>query len=125
MKSKAMEEESREKETTAGLVCSIVKPEPRTIKPEQPGSQSRDANIIEHKSEPSNETSRSFTSETLPRNAELNTQTVRKARWTSSPPSRRGSSAADGDSNVAADSAAGGASGKATDSPLKRRGKTT
>ncbi|KAF0024929.1 hypothetical protein F2P81_021810 [Scophthalmus maximus] len=59
-------------------------------------------------------------------NCDPNTHTTRKARWTSSPPSRRDSgSAASGGSNMAGDSAVcvtTGVSSKPTDSPFKRRG---
>ncbi|KAK2886594.1 phosphatidate phosphatase LPIN2-like isoform X2 [Channa argus] len=133
LNSEAMGEVAKEGERPTDPVCSIIKPEPRTMKPVQcsctpqsPDASSHDANLVEHKAELCTVMSNSFTRETSPSNSELNTQTVRKTRWTSSPPSRRNSSpAADGGSNLARDFVSGGAdtkvSSKATDSPTKRR----
>ncbi|XP_056221010.1 phosphatidate phosphatase LPIN2-like [Seriola aureovittata] len=134
LSSEAMEEESRDEERSTDPVCSIVKPEPRTIKPDQccckpqaPEASPHDANVTKDEPDLSNSACSSFTSEPRPGNSDLNTKTVRKARWTSSPPGRRGSgSAASGGSNMAGDAAAvcadTGASSKPTDSPSKRRG---
>uniref|UniRef100_A0A8D3BJJ9 phosphatidate phosphatase n=1 Tax=Scophthalmus maximus TaxID=52904 RepID=A0A8D3BJJ9_SCOMX len=53
LSSEAMEEESREGERNTDLICSIVKPEPRTIKPNhcscKPQPPGHDAHIGEHK----------------------------------------------------------------------------
>ncbi|XP_040921832.1 phosphatidate phosphatase LPIN2-like isoform X1 [Toxotes jaculatrix] len=135
LSSEAMEEESREGERDTDPICSIVKPEPRTIKavqrsckPQPPEALSHDTNITEHKPDLSNSACSSFTSEPCARNSDLNPKILRKPRWTSSPPSRRASgSAASGGSNMAGDSAAvcadTGASAKPpTDSPAERRG---
>uniref|UniRef100_A0A3Q3LF62 phosphatidate phosphatase n=1 Tax=Mastacembelus armatus TaxID=205130 RepID=A0A3Q3LF62_9TELE len=124
-------EESCKGKGSPDPVCGIVKPEPRTIKPDQcickPQSledSSQGANTTEHKAEFCSVMSSSFTSEQCHRNCELNTKTMRKARWTSTPPSRRDSgSAASGGSNVAAsaDPDTRG-SPKAIDNPIERRG---
>lgn len=136
-----MEEESTERDRSTDPICSIVKPEPRTIKPDQcscklpqppeassqPGCSRDDTSITQHKPDLSN---LSFSSEPCPSNSDLSTKNIRKTRWTSSPPGRRDSgSAASGGSDVAGDSAAvcpdTRASSKPTDSPIKRRGNTT
>ncbi|XP_040926550.2 phosphatidate phosphatase LPIN2-like isoform X2 [Betta splendens] len=116
LSSDAMEQETKERDKNT--VCSIVKPEPRTISPNQCSRpRSHAASITEHKPELLNATPGSFPS--APLTSSVNTQTARKARWTSSPPGRRDSGcAAEGGGNVAGDSA----SSKATDSPIKRRG---
>uniref|UniRef100_A0A7N6AT04 phosphatidate phosphatase n=1 Tax=Anabas testudineus TaxID=64144 RepID=A0A7N6AT04_ANATE len=56
LSSEAMEEETKERERPTDSVCSIVKPEPRTIKPNQSSCepQSHNTNIAEHKPELSN-----------------------------------------------------------------------
>lgn len=132
-----MEEESRETERTNDPICSIIKPEPRTIKidqrshkPQPPEASSHDANFPKHEPDLSDLTSSSFTSEPCPTNSDFGTKTVQKTRWTSSPPSHRDSgSAASGDSTTAGHSAAvcpdSGATSKPTDSPGKRRSNTT
>ncbi|XP_035469088.1 phosphatidate phosphatase LPIN2-like isoform X2 [Scophthalmus maximus] len=130
LSSEAMEEESREGERNTDLICSIVKPEPRTIKPNhcscKPQPPGHDAHIGEHKPDRSHLMCSTLISEPCPSNCDPNTHTTRKARWTSSPPSRRDSgSAASGGSNMAGDSAVcvtTGVSSKPTDSPFKRRG---
>ncbi|XP_070842392.1 phosphatidate phosphatase LPIN2-like isoform X1 [Chaetodon trifascialis] len=133
LSTEALEEESREGGRTTDHICSIVKPEPRTIKvdershkPQPPEASSHDTSIAEHEADISNSTSSSFTSKPCPTNSDLGTKTVHKTRWTSSPPSRRDSgSAASGGSSMAGDSAAvcpdRRASSKPTDSPIKRR----
>lgn len=132
-----MEEESREGERTTDPVCSIVKPEPRTIKvdqcsclPQPLEASSHDTNITKLKPDLSDLMPRNFASEPRPTNSDFSPKTACKTRWTSSPPSRRDSgSAASGGSSVAGDSAAvcpdRRASSKPTDSPVKRRSKTT
>lgn len=137
LSTEAMEEEMREGGRTTDPICSIVKPEPRTIKvdqhshkPQAPDASSHDTNIIKHEPDTTNLTSSSFTSKPCPTNSNLGTKTAHKTRWTSSPPSRRDTgSAASGGSNVAGESAAGcpdtRASSKPTDSPIKRRSNTT
>lgn len=137
LSTEAMEEQSREGERTTGPICSIVKPEPRTIKvdqrsckPQPPEASSHDTNITNHETGLSNLMSSCFTSEPCPTNTDLRPITVHKTRWKSSPPSRRGSdSAASGGRNITGDSAAvcpdTGASSKPTDSPVKRRSNST
>ncbi|XP_033494025.2 phosphatidate phosphatase LPIN2-like [Epinephelus lanceolatus] len=132
LSTEAMEE--RDEERATDPICSIVKPEPRTIKadersckPQPPEASSCNTNITKHKQDISDLMSSSFTSEAISTNSDLSLKNTRKTRWTSSPPSRRSSgSAASGGSNMAGDSAAAcpesGASSKATDSPAKRRG---
>lgn len=124
LSSEAMEEEMKAGGRNTDAVCSIVKPEPRTIKPDQCSckTQSGNTNIAEQ-SEPQPPNAVSGTS---PSDPELNTQAARKARWTSSPPSRSESSAAaDGGNSAVGDSASVGPSSKAADSPIKRRGTKT
>ncbi|XP_073344489.1 phosphatidate phosphatase LPIN2-like [Pagrus major] len=133
LSTEAMEEESREEQRTTDPVCSIIKPEPRTMKvdqhshkPQPPEVSSNNTNIIKHEPELSNVISRSFTSGPRPPNSELGAKMVHKTRWTSSPPSRRASgSAASGGGNETGDSAGvcpeARASSKASDSPIKRR----
>ena len=129
LSTEAMEEESREGQKTTDPVCSIIKPEPRTIKvdqhshkPQAPEVSSNNTDIIKLEPELSNLISRSFTSEPHPSNSEPVAKTVHKARWTSSPPSRRdSSSAASGGGNETGDSAGV----KGSDSPIKRRSNMT
>uniref|UniRef100_A0A671UTM1 phosphatidate phosphatase n=1 Tax=Sparus aurata TaxID=8175 RepID=A0A671UTM1_SPAAU len=98
LSTEAMEEESREGQRTTDPVCSIIKPEPRTIKvdqhshkPQPPEVSSNNTDIIKLEPELSNLLSRSFSSEPHPSKSELVAKAVHKARWTSSPPSRRDS----------------------------------
>ncbi|XP_029979147.1 phosphatidate phosphatase LPIN2-like isoform X2 [Sphaeramia orbicularis] len=139
LSSEAMEEESMEAERITDPICSIVKPEPRTIKPEQhsckaqlsdsssqPGSSTQNPNITQNPTDLPSLASSSFTSEPSPSNSDLSVKNMRKTRWTSSPPSRRESdAAAGGGSYMFGDPAAAGpeprASSKTTDSPVKRR----
>lgn len=136
LSSEAMEEESRGGRGTTDPVCSIVKPEPRTIKPDEcsckaqpPAASSHGANNTEPKPDLSSLISSSFTPEPCPSNADLSAKNASKARWTSSSPSRQDSSStASAGSNQTGDSAAvcpdQSANSKATDSPIKRRGNT-
>uniref|UniRef100_A0A669CZ21 phosphatidate phosphatase n=1 Tax=Oreochromis niloticus TaxID=8128 RepID=A0A669CZ21_ORENI len=78
LSSEAMEEESRGGRGTTDPVCSIVKPEPRTIKPDEcsckaqaPAASSRGTNITEPKPDLSSLISSSFTPEPCPSNADL------------------------------------------------------
>ncbi|XP_051266919.1 phosphatidate phosphatase LPIN2 isoform X2 [Dicentrarchus labrax] len=131
LSTEAMEEESREEERTTDPICSIVKPEPRTIKVEPcsckvqpPEASSHNTNIIKQEQDLSDLMSSSFTTE--PGSTNSITEPVHKARWTSSPPSRRDSgSAGSGGSNMVGDSAAvcpdTRTSSKPTDSPIKRK----
>lgn len=115
--------ESREGERSSDPVCSIIKPEPRTIKVDQcshkPPEPPHSANFPTP--DPANLAPSSFTSEPRPTNSDLST--VRKTRWTSSPPSRRdsGSAASGGGAReaVCPDSRAT----SKPDSPSKRRSK--
>ncbi|XP_060950103.1 phosphatidate phosphatase LPIN2-like [Limanda limanda] len=126
LSSEEMEEGLRERARDTFPVCSIVKPEPRTIKPQPAGASQHDTNINEHQPDLSNSVCSSFTSEPCPNNSDPLTKKERKTRWTSSPPSRRESrSAASGGSTAAGDTAAvcveTEASSKPTDSSSSRR----
>ncbi|XP_060920642.1 phosphatidate phosphatase LPIN2-like isoform X1 [Labrus mixtus] len=106
----AMEEESREGGRTTDPVCSIVKPEPRTItadqcsyKPQPPEAASHNTSIT--KTGLSHLIPSTFTSEPCLSDSDLNNKEAHKTRWKSSPPSRRDSgSAASGGTNTAGDS---------------------
>uniref|UniRef100_A0A3B4TYF0 phosphatidate phosphatase n=1 Tax=Seriola dumerili TaxID=41447 RepID=A0A3B4TYF0_SERDU len=70
LSSEAMEEESRDEERSTDPVCSIVKPEPRTIKPDQcdckpqpPEASPHDANVTKDEPDLSSSACSSFTSE--------------------------------------------------------------
>ncbi|XP_028288748.1 phosphatidate phosphatase LPIN2-like isoform X2 [Parambassis ranga] len=115
LSSEAMEEESG---GTTDPICSIVKPEPRTIKPDQCSctSQPPEASLHDtNNSDLSDLMSSCFTSEPCDGNSDLSTKNTHKPRWTSSPPSRRNSGSAERGETAAA-------SFKANDSPVKRRG---
>ncbi|CAK6970213.1 LOW QUALITY PROTEIN: phosphatidate phosphatase LPIN2-like [Scomber scombrus] len=124
LSSEAMEEESTKRKRTADPVCSIVKPEPRTIKPDQSGCKPKPP-----KASPQPDLSDlSFSPEPCLGDSDVSSKAARKTRWTSSPPSRRESftGAGGGSEEAAGDSAAvcqdARASTKPTDSPAKRRG---
>uniref|UniRef100_A0A3Q1B5S5 phosphatidate phosphatase n=1 Tax=Amphiprion ocellaris TaxID=80972 RepID=A0A3Q1B5S5_AMPOC len=85
LSSEAMEDDSREKQRTADPVCSIVKPEPRTIKPQPPKASLHDTNITEPKPPLSGLMSSSFTSDPNPTHSELSSP-----KTTDSPNKRRG-----------------------------------
>uniref|UniRef100_A0A3Q3GLV0 phosphatidate phosphatase n=1 Tax=Labrus bergylta TaxID=56723 RepID=A0A3Q3GLV0_9LABR len=92
----AMEEESREIGRTTDPVCSIVKPEPRTItadecsyKPQPPEAPSHNTSIT--KTGLSDLIPSTFTSEPCLSDSDLNNKEAHKTRWKSSPPSRRDS----------------------------------
>ncbi|XP_069552439.1 phosphatidate phosphatase LPIN2-like [Brachyistius frenatus] len=129
LSSEAMEEESGGGQRRTDPICSLVKPEPRTIKPDHRICKPQLPEASSHDTKPdlSDVMLRSFDSEPCPANSDLSTKSSRRTRWTSSPPSRRanGSAASEG-SNEAGDSAAvcpdARAACKATDSPTKRRG---
>uniref|UniRef100_A0A8C6TYA0 phosphatidate phosphatase n=1 Tax=Neogobius melanostomus TaxID=47308 RepID=A0A8C6TYA0_9GOBI len=106
LSSEAMVEETeRAKQTTDG-VCNIVKPEPRTVQPEQlPEASSQPG--------PPSVPSPPECLELFPVDSESISKTVRKTRWTSSPPSRTTS----GGESIAPDTKSSSA-----DSPVKRRG---
>lgn len=123
LSTEAMEEESRDGQRATDPVCSIVKPEPRTLKmdhhkPQPPEASPHDTNPLKHEPDHSGIMSGGFSSESSPTD-DLSPKVTHKTRWKSSPPSRRDSGSAAGGGG---DSAA--ASPKA-DSPTKRRGKTT
>uniref|UniRef100_A0A3B5AK79 phosphatidate phosphatase n=1 Tax=Stegastes partitus TaxID=144197 RepID=A0A3B5AK79_9TELE len=67
LSSEAMEEDSRGEQRTADSICSIVKPEPRTIKPQPPEASLHDTNITEPKPALSDLMSSSFTSKASPK----------------------------------------------------------
>ncbi|XP_034069850.1 phosphatidate phosphatase LPIN2-like isoform X1 [Gymnodraco acuticeps] len=124
LSTEAMEE--REEERT-DPICSIVKPEPRTIKPDQCSCSSQrhealsgNTNMTSHKTDLSDLMSSSFTSRACPPKSDLSPKAAHAIRWKSSPPSCWGS----GGGNVAADSAAvcPDSRSKPSDSPAKRRG---
>ncbi|XP_053198067.1 LOW QUALITY PROTEIN: phosphatidate phosphatase LPIN2-like [Scomber japonicus] len=140
LSSEAMEEESMERKRTTDPVCSIVKPEPRTIKPDQSGctpkppkaSPQSDTSITPPPPPPPHPhlSDLSFSPEPCLGDSGVSCKAVRKTRWTSSPPSRResltvaggggGSDEAAGDSAAVCQDVRG--STKPTDSPAKRRG---
>lgn len=89
-----MEEEPRQRERTPDPICSIIKPEPRTIvldqhshKPQPREASPDNTNFTNKEPEHSNLTSE-------PANSDVSTKTARKTRWTSSPPSRKDSGSA-------------------------------
>lgn len=110
-------------------VCSIIKPEPRTIsfehhKVKPQSHESSPCDKIYGNSEPelSDLTTGSFASEPCPVNAEVGTKCARKTKWTSSPPSSRdSSSAANGGGAKAGPSTA---ESRTTDSSSTKRGNT-
>uniref|UniRef100_A0A3P8NBT9 phosphatidate phosphatase n=1 Tax=Astatotilapia calliptera TaxID=8154 RepID=A0A3P8NBT9_ASTCA len=84
LSSEAMEEESRGGRGTTDPVCSIVKPEPRTIKPDEcsckaqpPAASSHGANNTEPKPDLSSLISSSFTPEPCPSNADLSAKNAK------------------------------------------------
>uniref|UniRef100_A0A8C4HSH2 phosphatidate phosphatase n=1 Tax=Dicentrarchus labrax TaxID=13489 RepID=A0A8C4HSH2_DICLA len=87
LSTEAMEEESREEERTTDPICSIVKPEPRTIKVEPcsckvqpPEASSHNTNIIKQEQDLSDLMSSSFTTETSskPTDSPIKRKSVRK-----------------------------------------------
>ncbi|XP_024136227.1 phosphatidate phosphatase LPIN2 [Oryzias melastigma] len=109
--SEAMAAEPAAGQETTQPVCHLVKPEPRTIKPDQLPDASAKSDL------PS-----SFSSEP---GSDIRAKNTPKARWTSSPPSRRDScSAASTGNKKTANSTAvcsDAEAGKVTDSPVKRK----
>lgn len=107
----AMEEESRQSEGSPGPVCSIIKPEPRAATLDEPPEDSdfprRQLDLS--KSAP-------------PTSPDLGGKSVRKTRWTSSPPSRKDSTEAGREAAVSPDE---GAAAKSSESPFKRTSNTT
>lgn len=107
----AMEEESRQSEGSPGPICSIIKPEPRAVTldepPEDPDFPRRQLDLS--KSAP-------------PTSPDLGGKSVRKTRWTSSPPSRKDSTEAGREAAVSPDE---GAAAKSSESPFKRTSNTT
>ncbi|KAM9839505.1 phosphatidate phosphatase LPIN2-like [Aulostomus maculatus] len=118
LSSEAIEEETREGGHT-DPVCSIVKPEPRTVKPPPPeasaqtGCSVSDTSSAQHQPGISDV---SFSSAACRSGSE----SVRKARWTSSPPSHRDSGSRNSDSAAVCPDLR--AFSKPTDSPNNRRG---
>lgn len=112
LSSEAMKEETgRTKELTENG-CNIVKPEPRTVQPDQLPEVSSQPGPFS--ATPASAPSPPNSSEQFPANLESNSKTVRKTRWTSSPPSRKNS----GGLSIAPDTK----SSSPVDSPVKRRG---
>lgn len=128
----AMEEESRQSEGTSDPVCGIIKPEPRTITCDEdshlqpPDASTHNTNFPDHELDFSKSAPGSFSSEQRPPNSELSKKSLRKTRWTSSPPSRKdkdsagsgGSSRTGHETAVCPDSRT---TTKASDSPSKRK----
>lgn len=110
-------------------VCSVIKPEPRTISFDhhnlklQPHQSSPcDTICTNNEHELSDLTTGSFASEPCPVNTEVGTKCARKTRWTSSPPSNRDSCCAgNGGSAKAGPSTA---DSRTTDSSNTKRGNT-
>lgn len=101
-------------------VCDIIKPEPRTVRPDRPDltTQPLEAspcptNVSSHQPELSDSASGAFTSDPCPGNAQVGAKCARKTKWTSSPPNRRDSDAKAGPPT---------ADPRAADSPGNRRG---
>lgn len=122
LSTEAMEE--REEERT-DPICSIVKPEPRTIKPDECSCSSQrhealsgNTNMTSHKTDLSDLMSSSLTSGACLPKSDLSPKAAHAIRWKSSPPSCPGSVAADS-AAVCPDSRS-----KPSDSPAKRRGST-
>uniref|UniRef100_A0A3P9J552 phosphatidate phosphatase n=1 Tax=Oryzias latipes TaxID=8090 RepID=A0A3P9J552_ORYLA len=128
LSSEAMVEGPAAGQETTQPVCHLVKPEPRTIKPDQcscisdhPDASTRGPNIPEAKSDlPS-----SFSSESSLNSSDIRAKTTPKARWTSSPPSRRDSCSAASARNKSTGASTAvcpdAGAGKVTDSPVKRK----
>lgn len=111
LSTEAMEEETEKAKEQRDNACNIVKPEPWSAKPDQlPEASSRPALFSVT---PMNIPSPPNSTEQFPANSESNSKTVRKTRWTSSPPSCKNS----GGPSVAPDTKSSPA-----DSPVKRRG---
>ena len=108
LSSEAMTEETDAAVEQTDSGCSLVKPEPRTVQPEPPPEASPQPGLIS--ATPS--VPPPHATELFP--AENNSKSVRKTRWTSSPPSRKNSG---GSSSFAPD-----AKSSPVDSPAKRRG---
>uniref|UniRef100_UPI0037E7C4C2 phosphatidate phosphatase LPIN2-like n=1 Tax=Semicossyphus pulcher TaxID=241346 RepID=UPI0037E7C4C2 len=112
LSTEAMEEESRERGRSTDPVCSIVKPEPRTVTADQCGYKPQPPEGPSHKTDiPKSDLSdlipSSFDSEPCPTDSDLSPKAAHKTRWKSSPPSRRDSgSAASGGTSTAGDSTA-------------------
>ncbi|XP_076014318.1 phosphatidate phosphatase LPIN2-like isoform X2 [Genypterus blacodes] len=131
LSSEAMKEDLRTDETPTNPICSLVKPEPRTLKPDecsskpQPPEASADpsahnTSTTQKNSGPLKSNSSISTSEPCPSNSDLSSRSVWKTRWTSSPPSRRDNGPAPGGGSIkAGESADTKASSKTSD---KRRG---
>ncbi|KAJ0022829.1 hypothetical protein NQD34_014963 [Periophthalmus magnuspinnatus] len=114
LSSEAMEEETRGTETPSNNMCNIVKPEPQTAKPGQLHNTSSQPEYFCGKPT-------SLSSKEFPANSDSHSKTVRKTRWTSSPPSRKNS----GGSNMTGDFAAlisPDPKPSPTDSPVKKKG---
>lgn len=104
-------EESRQNEGSTGPVCSVIKPEPRAATFDEPPEESdlpcRQLDLSES---------------TPPAASDLNRKSLRKTRWTSSPPSRKNSVEAGQEVCGPPDE---GATAKPSTSPFKRTSKTT
>ncbi|XP_075903556.1 phosphatidate phosphatase LPIN2-like isoform X2 [Nelusetta ayraudi] len=102
----AMEEESRQSEGSPGPVRSIIKPEPRAATLDEPPEDS---------DFPRRQLDLSKTAP--PTSSDLGRKSVRKTRWTSSPPNRKDSTEAGREAGVSPDE---GAAAKPSESPFKR-----
>uniref|UniRef100_A0A3Q3VXX0 phosphatidate phosphatase n=1 Tax=Mola mola TaxID=94237 RepID=A0A3Q3VXX0_MOLML len=86
LSTEAMEEKSQDGEGTTDPICSIIKPEPRTVKidqynhePQPPEASSHDT-TFKLKPDLSNAPSSSFTSKPWPANSDVSLKTMRKTR---------------------------------------------
>lgn len=104
------EEESRHSEGGPGPVCSVIKPEPRAATFDEP---TEDSELPRHQLK--------LSKSTPPAASDLNRKSLRKTRWTSSPPSRKNSLEAGREVGVSPDD---GATAKPLTSPFKRTSKT-
>ncbi|KAM3860339.1 phosphatidate phosphatase LPIN2-like [Diretmus argenteus] len=139
LSSDAMEAESREEERSMDPICTLVKPQPRSPKPDlrcstpqplnpisEPHSMHR-ASTAQPEPNPSKLVSSSYIPEPCPNKSDLCTsKPACKTKWKSSPPSRRDSGAgACGANHMAGDAVSvcpNTRPSKTTDSPSKRRG---
>lgn len=105
------EEESRQDDGSSGHVCSIIKPEPRAATLDEPPE---DSDVLHRQLD--------LSKSTPPAASDLNRKSLRKTRWTSSPPSRKESVDAGREAAVSPDE---GATAKPSTSPFKRTSNTT
>lgn len=105
------EKESRQSEGSQGHVCSIIKPEPRAAVLDQPP---KEPDFPHHQL--------NLSKSTPPAVSDPNRKSLRKTRWTSSPPSRKESVDAGQEATASPDE---GATAKPSSSPFKRTSNST